>query len=90
MTDAGRAVFARRTEARSGIYGYEQKERPPELDAASLRALKKNRKAWAFYEKLPPSHRKKMAWWVTSAKKADTRATRLERLIRACAEGQRL
>ena len=91
MTDAGRAEFAKRTERKSAIYGYEQKgEKAPALDAASVKEFRKHKAAWAFYERLPPGLKKKMAWWVVSAKKAETRAGRLAKLIAASGAGKRL
>lgn len=89
MQPAGLAAYQQRTAEKSGIYAYEQRK-TAELPAADLRKLKADKRAWAFYQKLPPSHRHVMAWWVTSARQDTTRARRLARLIAACAEGRRL
>ena len=43
--------------------------------------------AWADWERRPPSYRKAVTFWVTSAKGADTRARRLEALIADSAAG---
>ncbi|MBL0089754.1 MAG: YdeI/OmpD-associated family protein [Ideonella sp.] len=88
MTKAGLAVFALRTEARSRTGSYEQAEFP-ELSAAELAEFRKNRSAWAFYEKLPPSYRRKVNWLIISAKQEATRARRFTALVSACAEGRR-
>jgi uncharacterized protein YdeI (YjbR/CyaY-like superfamily) len=88
MTHAGLAVFACRTEARSRTASYEQEEFP-ELSAAEVAEFKRNEAAWAFYEKLPPSYRRKVNWLVVSAKQATTRAKRLAALVAACAAGRR-
>jgi uncharacterized protein YdeI (YjbR/CyaY-like superfamily) len=49
-----------------------------------------NRKAWAFFELQPPGYRKLAAWFVVSAKRADTRARRLATLIGLSESGRRL
>jgi uncharacterized protein YdeI (YjbR/CyaY-like superfamily) len=93
MTDAGRAAFARRpgaTAARSKGYSYEQKETPPSLDTARLREFKKNQAAWAFFQGQPPGYRKKVSWWVMSAKQDKTRDSRFAKLLDSCAVGKRL
>lgn len=88
MTQAGLAAFARRSEARSRIASYEQKEFP-ELSAAETAEFRKNKTAWAYYEKLPPSYRRKVNWLVISAKQEATRTRRFLALVAACAEGRR-
>jgi uncharacterized protein YdeI (YjbR/CyaY-like superfamily) len=88
MTKAGLAAFALRTEARSRTGSYEQQEFP-ELSAAETAQFKKNKAAWAFYEKLPPSYRRKVNWLIISAKQEATRARRFSALVAACAEGRR-
>jgi len=89
MTKSGLAAFALRTEARSRKASYEQ-EQFPELSAAQTKSFKKNKAAWAFYEKLPPSYRRKVNWLVISAKQQATRDRRFLALVAACAEGRRL
>jgi uncharacterized protein YdeI (YjbR/CyaY-like superfamily) len=89
MTPAGEAAFALRSEHRSRVYSHER-ETPAELEPADLARFKRHKAAWAFFEACPPSYRKRMLHVVTSAKKPETRAARLERLIAACAEGRRL
>jgi uncharacterized protein YdeI (YjbR/CyaY-like superfamily) len=88
MTEAGLMVFALRTEARSRTASYEQKEFP-ELSAAEINEFKKNKAAWAFYEALPPSYRRKVNWLIISAKQQATRTKRFHALVAACAEGRR-
>jgi len=88
MTAMGLAAFALRTQARSRLGSYEQEEFP-ELSAAETAEFKKHKKAWAFYEALPPSYRRKVNWLIISAKKEATRAKRFSVLLAACAEGRR-
>lgn len=88
MTQAGLAVFALRTEANSRTGSYEQQEFP-ELSAAEVAEFKKNKSAWAYYETLPPSYRRKVNWLIISAKLAPTRTKRFHALVSACADGRR-
>jgi uncharacterized protein YdeI (YjbR/CyaY-like superfamily) len=88
MTKAGLAAFALRTEVKSRTASYEQ-EKFPELSAAETKEFKKNKAAWAFYEKLPPSYRRKVNWLIISAKLQATRDRRFQALVAACAQGKR-
>jgi uncharacterized protein YdeI (YjbR/CyaY-like superfamily) len=88
MTGAGLAAFALRTEERSSKASYEQKEFPT-LSAGELKVLKKNKVAWDFYQKLPPSYLRKINWIVISAKQAATRERRFQALLAACVAGRR-
>jgi uncharacterized protein YdeI (YjbR/CyaY-like superfamily) len=89
MMDAGRAAFAHRTDKKSVIYSYE-KPGMPELAAEEVALFKRNRAAWKFFESTPPSYRKKVIARVLNAKRPETRAARLQKLIEASAEGVRL
>jgi uncharacterized protein YdeI (YjbR/CyaY-like superfamily) len=89
MTPAGSAAFAKRTEAKSAIYSHEQ-EAPAELSAVELRAFKRNKAAWAFFEGTPQGYQKVVFHWVTSAKKPETRVARFSKLVGACILEQRL
>ena len=88
MTQAGLDVFALRQESKSRVASYEQEEFP-ELSAQEVAMFKKNKEAWAFYQALPPSYRRKVNWLIISAKKAETRTKRFQALVSACAEGRR-
>jgi uncharacterized protein YdeI (YjbR/CyaY-like superfamily) len=88
MQPAGLAAFERRTQARSRIYNYEQKD-VPSLPAALERKFKANQKAWAFFETLPPYYRRGEVRWVSSAKQEGTRLRRLDKVIAACESGRR-
>ena len=89
VTPAGLAAFEKRTEAKSRIYSYEQKE-APEFSAGETKAFKRNKAAWAFIEASAPSYRKRVTWWVVSAKQEATRAKRFAILVEACGEGRKL
>jgi uncharacterized protein YdeI (YjbR/CyaY-like superfamily) len=87
MRSAGRKAFEARTPDRSGVYSYEQR-RDVKLAPEQEKEFRKNKKAWEFFESKPPSYRRPAIWWVVSAKREETRARRLERLIEDSARGQ--
>jgi uncharacterized protein YdeI (YjbR/CyaY-like superfamily) len=88
MTDAGRAVFAARKDAASP--GYRAEKKVGALDETRLRALKRNKPAWTFFEAQPPGYQKAAAWWVMHAKREETRDRRLATLIQHSVDGKRV
>jgi len=88
MQPVGLTAFEARRENKSGIYSYEQ--RSPELVEPYSRLLKKNKKAWSFFQEQAASYRKVVNWWIVSAKKEETRLKRLNRLVAFSAKGERL
>lgn len=91
MLPAGINAFEARLETRSGLYTYEQPA-PIEyvLDASLRRQFRANRAAWTFFETQPPGYRKLAARWIMSAKREETRQSRLRKLIDASAGERRL
>jgi uncharacterized protein YdeI (YjbR/CyaY-like superfamily) len=86
MLPAGMAAFERRDEAKSAIYAYERPHATFEPnDEAAFRA---DVAAWAWFEARPPSYRRTAIYWVVSAKRPETRARRLARLIDDSAAGR--
>ncbi|HJU37979.1 MAG TPA: YdeI/OmpD-associated family protein [Tahibacter sp.] len=75
----GLAAYGKRKDEKTAVYAFEQKEAAlsPEYEAA----FRANAKAWTFFEAQPAWFRKRMCWHVMSAKKAETRAKRLQTLI---------
>ncbi len=63
---------------------------PVEFPKALEAKFRKERKAWANYESFPPGYRRVTAGWVASAKKEETRAKRLEKLIEFSARGEQI
>lgn len=59
---------------------------PDDLRAAL--ALKKNAKARATFEAFSASHRREYIEWITEAKRAETRARRLDRTLEWLSEGK--
>ena len=89
ITSAGLAAWERRTEDKSEVYAYEQ-QRTVSLTREQLRAFKRKKDAWQYFENTPPGYRKVILHWVTSAKKPETRARRFDKLVEACAQGIRI
>jgi len=89
MKAAGLAAFKARSKDKSGRASYEQKT-PVKLSPQDISAIKRNAPAWKYYGTLPPGYKKLANWWITSAKKPETRARRLALVIDACAQGRRL
>jgi len=88
MKPGGLLAYNRRTERKSRVYSYEQ-ESSPSLTPVELKAFKKHRAGWAYFENAAPSYRRTMVFWVVRAKQQATRARRLERFIESCAAGVR-
>jgi uncharacterized protein YdeI (YjbR/CyaY-like superfamily) len=86
MQAAGRRAFEARSEERSRIYAFEQKH--VELPSPALARLKADPAAWSYWQSRPPGYRRIAAWWVISAKRAETRERRLVTLIEDCAAGR--
>lgn len=89
MTAAGLAAFEHRKEAKSRIYSYEQAEAAV-LGRSELALFRKNKAAWKFFEAQPPGYRHQMLWRIVSAKRSETRESRLAKLIEASQHGERL
>ena len=89
MRPAGMRAFEARTEDKSGIYSYEQSNNV-ELGDAMERQFQANQTAWDFFQDQAPWYRKAAIWWVTSAKREETRQKRLITLIDDSAAGRRV
>lgn len=89
MHESGLKVFEERDLTENPKYSFEQPI-DPELDAAMIETFKANPEAWVFFERQSPSYKKRLSWWVISAKKQETQLRRLESLIAASAEGKQL
>lgn len=87
MHEAGRRAFATR-DLTEKPYSVSDRpaQLPPDLDAR----LRENAAAATFWDASPPSYRKMAAFYVTSAKREETREKRLATLIADSANGVRL
>ena len=79
MRPAGLAAFDARQAARTGIYSHERALAA--FEPAQEKAFRAKKRAWAFFEAQAPSYRRTAIHWVTSAKAAATRASRLATLV---------
>jgi len=87
VTPAGESAYEE-NKHKSGVYAY---ERPlTELTPSETEQFSADAEAWADWEKRPPGYRKTILYWITSAKRPETRAKRLGVLIAASAEGRSL
>lgn len=86
MTDVGMEVF----NARKAQVGYRIKTAPKELPEDLKKIFVRNKKAWAFHEKQPPGYRKLCAFWISFAKREETRMKRLQYIIDLAEQGNRI
>lgn len=87
MSPAGLRAFEARTDARTGVYAFEQRNTAT-FPAESLKRLRANAKAWKFFRSQPPWYQRTVTWWVISAKQEATRERRLATLIVDSAAGR--
>jgi uncharacterized protein YdeI (YjbR/CyaY-like superfamily) len=88
MRPAGKAAYEARSEANTAIYSYERATAAFTADEESR--FRAEPAAWADWEARPPSYRRAVTHWVTSAKGAETRARRLDTLIADSAAGRKV
>jgi uncharacterized protein YdeI (YjbR/CyaY-like superfamily) len=88
VAEPGQKAFDARDPAKTKEYSFERERAV--FDAALEKRFRANKQAWAFFEAQPPGYRRMITWWVVSAKKEETRASRLEKLIAASEAGKRL
>ncbi|MBX3085537.1 MAG: YdeI/OmpD-associated family protein [Anaerolineae bacterium] len=88
MKPAGLKAFEGRDEEKANQYSYERKQ--GQLDAEREAKFKTHPAAWEFFQSQAPSYQRAAIWWVISAKKDETRASRLTTLIEHSAEKKRI
>src|SRR5688500_17639039 len=86
MTPAGERAFAENPRR----YAHQEGAVAAGLTAAEEALLRRERKAWAHWQKTAPSYRRNVTRWVTEAKKPETRERRLAKLIEDCAAGRKV
>jgi uncharacterized protein YdeI (YjbR/CyaY-like superfamily) len=89
MAAPGLRALDGRNRARSGLYSFEQRKTAA-FDPAATRAFRRDAAAWAFWTAQPPGYRRTATFWVTSAKKPETRLRRLLQLIGDSSHRRRL
>ncbi len=86
VAEAGRRAFEARTDARTGVYSFEEGQ-DARLSAEYEERLRANAAAAEYWDARPPWYRRTASHWVTSAKREETRERRLTQLIEDCAAG---
>lgn len=86
MHPAGLAVYKRRKEENSNTYSFEQ--RIVQLDKKYETVIKRNKKAWDYFQSKAPSYRRPVIHWIMSAKQEKTRLKRLQTLIECSEAGE--
>ncbi len=87
MHPAGQKAFEARSEEKSAIYSYEQKD-AAKLEDADEQVFRANEAAWSFFQSQAAWYQRAAIWWVVSAKKEETRRKRLATLIEDSAQGR--
>jgi uncharacterized protein YdeI (YjbR/CyaY-like superfamily) len=88
MQPPGIAAFSAKDSSRVGVYSFEREV--AELEPSMVKQFKRDPSAWKFFQSQPPYYRRVASWWVISAKRDETRADRLARLIAHSSRGERL
>jgi uncharacterized protein YdeI (YjbR/CyaY-like superfamily) len=84
---AGLRAFEARSRDRSGVYSFEQRKRLA-LSPAQQKQLAANATAAEFFRAQPPWYQRAAVHWIVSAKRDDTKASRLATLIADSAAGR--
>ncbi len=80
MHPAGLKAFAARIAKKSGIYAYEQRKEA-RFSAQQEKRFRANKAAWEFFRSQPPWYQRVRTYWVSSAKREETKRKRLSLLI---------
>ncbi len=86
MQPAGLRAFEQRDEAAARAAS--ERRNAPALGEEYERELRRNERAWAFFQAQPPSYRRLAIFWVVSAKREETRRSRLATLLDDSAHGR--
>jgi uncharacterized protein YdeI (YjbR/CyaY-like superfamily) len=86
--EVGLRAWEERDPVRQGLYSFEQPF--VRFDEAMLERFRSNETAWTWFESQPPGYQRQAAWWVTSAKRPETRDRRLAKLIEESANARRV
>lgn len=88
MMPEGIAAFAKRKDEKSAVYAYENELK--QFSAEFEKRFKENETAWVFFERQANWYKKQMINWMMTAKQEATRESRLEKLIAASGDEQRV
>jgi uncharacterized protein YdeI (YjbR/CyaY-like superfamily) len=79
MKSQGLKTFHSFDKKKTNRYSFEQKI--IKLSKDYEKQFKANKKAWQYFQSMPPSYQRPAIWWVMSAKHEETRLRRLKTLI---------
>ena len=82
MHPAGTLAFEARDKTAIAPYSFEHPN--SQLSKEFERRLEAKKKAWAYWEKMPPGQRRITTHWVMSARRPETRAKRFAILLESC------
>ena len=82
MTEVGLQTFNERQE-------YDEVVETLEIPLDMEGALKKNKSAWTNWQGFAPSYRRMYIYYVTSAKREDTRHRRIQKVVKQAGENKR-
>jgi hypothetical protein len=68
----------------------EVKDKTVEVPDDLQKAITKNKTASKFFDTLTYGYKKEFVEWVTTAKRAETRSERVDKIVAMCAEGRKL
>jgi uncharacterized protein YdeI (YjbR/CyaY-like superfamily) len=86
MKPKGLEVF----QGRKDQVGYSIVNGPKELPEDLQEKFKKHKKAWKFHQAQPPGYRKMCVFWISFAKREETRLKRLQVIIDYAEKGERV
>ena len=89
MRPPGMRAYEARLEHKTAVYSFEQRHES-KFDRAFEKRFKANRKAWKFFQSMPPGYIRTATFWVMDAKREETRIKRLETLIEDSENGLRI
>jgi uncharacterized protein YdeI (YjbR/CyaY-like superfamily) len=89
MRAGGVDAYKSRSAKKTGVYSFEQRKQA-RLSRADQRRFKANAVAWHFFKDQAAWYQRTATWWVTSAKREETRTRRLNTLIGDCVLGRRM
>jgi uncharacterized protein YdeI (YjbR/CyaY-like superfamily) len=86
MQKTGLDVFAARKDQVGYSIRHAVKDLPPDLK----KIFQQHQKAWEFHQAQPPGYRKMLAFWISFAKREETRMKRLRMIIEYAEKGLRI
>jgi len=89
MKPAGLKLYKNRDKKKSGQASYEREN--IELRKDYIQLIKKNKKAWSYFnDRLAPSYKKASIHWIMSAKQEETKLRRLNILIESSEKEEKI